>query len=304
MFFERAKVGLNEWWRYLAGSVLIFGGWQTVAMLPLIFLFAYIAIKGGHISTNYVKAASEVGVGNNVTLSLTLLTFFLACVILYLVVRFLHKKPFLSILSSRERFSWKRAAFGFGLWFLLGAVLFFVGYQNTPEEYTFSFNLTNFISLLIVCLVLLPFQTSFEELFFRGYATQALGLITGSRLIALVIPSVIFGLLHSVNPEVIEHGFFKMMPFYIGMGIFLGIMTIMDEGIELPLGVHFANNFTAAVLVNMENSALPTDALFMAKSYDPTEDIPYALAMMATFLVLAAIVFKWKDWGKLIRNIK
>lgn len=304
MFFERAKVGLNEWWRYLAGSLLIFGGWQTVAMLPLVFLFVYIAIQGGSVGINYAKAASDVGVGNNVILFLTLLTFFLACIILYLVVRFLHKKPFLSILSARASFSWKRAAFGFFVWLLLGAVLFFLGYQSSPEDYTFKFDAVSFVSLLIICLVLLPFQTSFEELFFRGYATQALGLITGSRFIALVFPSVIFGLLHSANPEVLEHGFFKMMPFYIGMGVFLGVMAIMDDGIELPLGVHFANNFTAAVFVNMENSALPTDALFMAKSYNPVEEIPYALAMMAIFLVLSAIVFRWKDWSKLIRNIK
>lgn len=305
MFFQRAKkVGLNEWWRYLLGSVVIFLGWQFVAILIVMGLFAYITVKGGVVSTNFAQSAVDVGIAKNVVLLVLLSAFVIACCIVYLVVHYLHRKPFLSILTARSSFSWKRASFGFFCWLALNLLMFYIDFQQDSEAYTFSFDVMRFIPLLLICCAILPFQTSFEELFFRGYGMQGLGLLTGSRFWALLIPAVLFGVLHAANPEVLEYGFFKMMPFYIGMGLFLGVMAIMDEGLELPLGVHFANNFTAAVFLNMEGSALPTDALFMVKSYDPTIAIPYSLAMMLVFVLIVAFVFKWKDWGRLFTKIK
>lgn len=303
MFLKKAKVGLNEGWRYLVGTVMIFFGWNTVAMLPVFALFGYVILQGGNIRADYVQAAADVGVGKNMVLSVMLFSFLLACVVVYLVVRYFHKKPFLSIITSRKSFSWARAGYGFFVWVLITFAVFLLGYQQSPDDYVFSFDVVKFIPLVIICILLLPFQTSFEELFMRGYLMQGVGLLTGSRILALLLPALVFGLLHSFNPEVFEYGFFMMMPFYVGMGLFLGIMAIMDEGIEMPMGVHFANNFMAAVFVSMENSALQTDALFMAKNYDPIEAIPYSLAMMVLFLLAAAFTFKWKNWGKLIGKI-
>ncbi|PVX51857.1 hypothetical protein C7377_0148 [Balneicella halophila] len=304
MFFQRAKIGLNETWRYIVGSFLILIGWLSISSAPVVVLYIYIAIKGGTVTGDIANDALSVGLGKNIALLSMLSTFVLACLCIYFVVKYFHKKPFMSIITSRYTFSWKRAGFGFLVWFLLAMIPFYFSYQQSPEDYTFSFNPTTFIPLLLICIFILPFQTSFEELLMRGYGMQGVGLTTQSSLLALIIPAVIFGLLHSANPEVMEYGFYKMMPFYVGMGLFLGIMTIMDNGLEMAIGVHFANNFTAAVFVNMENSALATDALFMAKSYNPTKDIPYAVATMVIFLILAHLTFKWGNWNKLIRKIK
>lgn len=302
-FFESAKNGLNETWRYIVGGILIFFGWQTVASAPLLALMGYIAFKGGKMSMNIAQAGMEVGVSKNVTLAIMISTFMLACGVLWLVVRFFHKKRFLSLITSRVRFSWKRALFGFGLWLTMSLLTLGYSYFTTPENFILTFNLETFLPLLLICLFLLPFQTSFEELLFRGYATQGVGLVTGSRFLALLLPSLAFGLLHSFNPEVFKYGFWLMMPFYIGMGLFLGIIALMDEGIEIPMGVHFANNLTAALFVNVESSALQTDAIFMVKNYNPIEEIPFSLAMMFIFLALSSWFFKWKDWGKLWRKI-
>lgn len=306
MFFQKAKVGFNEWWRYFAGSIITFIGAQTIAVIPLGILFMYIMLNGGTISmSNISEAAASVGLGKNIALAVTLLSFVLACAILFFVVKYLHRKPFMSIVTARKSFSWKRAGFGFFVWLLFGLGTSYIGLlEASPEDYTFSFDVTKFMPLLIICIILLPFQTSFEELAFRGYGTQGVGLVTGSRLLALLIPAILFGLMHGVNPEVLKYGFWTMMPFYIGMGLFLGITAIMDDGIEMPMGVHFANNLTAALFINMEDSALQTDALFILKNYDPTEGVVFSLLQMLVFLILAAIIFKWNDWGKLVRKIK
>ncbi len=303
MFFKNARVGLNEWWHYLIGTILIFTGWQTVASVPVLLLYGYIGLKGGRISMNPAASAASVGLSKNFTLMVLLSTFLLSCVVLFLVVKYLHRKPFLSVLTSRANFSWKRAVFGFFLWLLFAAVSFGITYSLDSEDYIFSFDVITFIPLLFISVILLPFQTSFEELFFRGYLTQGVGLVTGSRLLSLLLPGIAFGLLHSFNPEVFKYGFWIMMPYYIGMGIFLGLLAIMDNGIEIPLGVHFANNFTAAVFVSVEGAALSTDALFTVKKYNPADELVYSLVGMLLFILITAITYKWKDWGSLIRKI-
>ena len=64
----------------------------------------------------------------------------------------------------------------------------------------------------------------------------------------LIITSLIFGLLHLANPEVEKLGYLILF-FYIGTGLFLGIITLMDEGMELALGFHAGNNLIGIILV-------------------------------------------------------
>ncbi len=303
MFFEKIKKGHNEFWRYLVGSVLIFAGWQTIAMIPLLVLMGYIISKMGKMpGLNIINAAADAGVNENITLLTLLSTFALACIGIFLVIKYLHKRKFLTLLTSRHTFSWKRAIYGFSFWFLYAVINLGISYKLAPEDFIFSFDLMTFLPLLIISIFILPFQTSFEEFFFRGYLTQGVGLVTGSRVLAILLPGIVFGLLHSFNPEVFAHGFWVMMPFYIGMGVFLGILAVMDDGLEIPLGIHFANNFTGSVLVSVKSSALPTTPLFTVKNYNPTDEILSSVLIMIIFLIIFSFIFKW-DWKKLFRKI-
>ena len=60
------------------------------------------------------------------------------------------------------------------------------------------------------------------------------------------------------------------MIYYIGTGLFLGIVTLMDEGLELALGFHAANNLFTALLVTADWTAFKTYSIFKDMS-DPTE---------------------------------
>ena len=62
-----------------------------------------------------------------------------------------------------------------------------------------------------------------------------------------------------MNPEVEKLGYLILV-YYIGSGLFLGIITLMDEGIELALGFHFANNFPSYTnLSKMYNTNIPNE---------------------------------------------
>lgn len=111
--------------------------------------------------------------------------------------------------------------------------------------------------MCIVILIFIPFQVAFEEFIFRGYLMQGSILLFKYRWVALLLTGFAFGLLHGSNPEVDRFGFWVAMPQYILMGLLLGLVAIWDDGLELALGLHLANNVISSLVVTHDASALP-----------------------------------------------
>ena len=207
------------------------------------------------------------------------------------------------IASAAGKMRWKKLFAGAGLWFALLIAVEIVAALIHPGNYIFQFNAPRFFGLLIIALVVIPFQTWFEELFFRSYLMRGLGLLTHFRWIPLVLTTAGFGLLHFSNPEVKEFGFWGVMPFYIGFGLFAGLIVILDDGIELSFGIHAANNIYQTVLVTFQSSVLQTPALFKMKKVDILLMNAGFFIMVIVFLIIMARVYKWKDFGKIFRVI-
>ena len=152
--------------------------------------------------------------------------------------------------------------------------------------------------LCIMALLLLPVQIGFEEYFFRGYFMQWLGLLSKNRWVPLFLSSILFGLAHFANPEVSKMGY-KIMFFYIGMGFLLGIVTLMDDGLELALGIHFANNFFCVYsLHHRTGQYFQTPSLFKELSAPGIEF--YHIILMFTLYLLIIFIFakkyNWASW--------
>ena len=140
---------------------------------------------------------------------------------------------------------------------------------------------------MAISLLFLPLQTSTEEVLFRGYFMQGLGLLVKNRWFPLLLTSVIFGLLHMANPEIDKIGNIALV-FYIGTGLFFGIATLMDDGLELALGLHASNNIVAAFLVTADWTVFQTDALFV-----DTSEPSVSLTMFLPVFVLYPIMLLW-----------
>jgi hypothetical protein len=113
-----------------------------------------------------------------------------------------------------------------------------------------------------------------------------------------VLTSVIFGGLHLANPEVDKLGNIIMI-YYIGTGFFLGIMTLMDEGMELALGFHAGNNLITALLVTADWTVFKTNSILKDIS-EPSagfDVIAPVLILYPIFLLIMAWRYKWRDWG-------
>jgi hypothetical protein len=117
--------------------------------------------------------------------------------------------------------------------------------------------------------------------------------------------SLIFGSLHVFNPEVLKMGYVIMI-YYIGTGLFLGVLTLMDEGMELSLGFHAANNLIGALLVTSDWSVFQTHSIFKDMS-EPSAGFDVILPIVVIYPILLLIFSKkygWKNWKeKLTGNI-
>jgi membrane protease YdiL (CAAX protease family) len=134
-----------------------------------------------------------------------------------------------------------------------------------------------------------------EEVLFRGYLLQGFSAWFKSIPAAIILSGVVFGLLHGMNPEVASLGW-GVMVFYIGTGVFLSALTVMDDGLELVIGFHAANNIAAVLLVTSSWTVLKTDALFMDTS-EPALGWSTFITMTLLYPLLLFFFFKKYKWG-------
>ncbi len=292
MFIEQAYKGNNAAWRVILTTLLATG----------IFLLNFVVLA--FLSDKEIKAMydSMKGLPNNFSLFINLLPFVFLLGLLFLMVYLVHQRSLLSLTTTRPKVDLRRIFLSFGLIVLFSAIGFALTYYSDNSNIVWNFKPLPFAILLLVSLVLFPFQIGFEEYLFRGYLMQQLGIAVRNRWFPLAITSIIFGLFHSANPEVAEMGF-GVMAFYIGTGLLLGVMTLMDEGMELALGFHLGNNLMAALLITSDFSALQTDAIFKySGAFDTSDTLNEMLITIAIMypliLLILAKTYKWTNWSE------
>lgn len=298
MYIAQAYNYLHQGWRYAVGAIVVFLVSQLGAIPFLIAAMFKVTSEGGDFSILEDESKLMTILDSNLTLFLMLLSFVFGLIALFLVVKYLHKQPFRTLTTTRRKMDWGRVWFGFGLIALSTVVLTLVDYYSHPEDYVLQFNLVPFIILAVIVVLMIPLQTSFEEYLFRGYLMQGIGVAAKNKWVPLLVTSLIFGGLHFLNPEVDKLGS-VIMVFYIGTGLFLGIITLMDEGMELALGFHAGNNMVAALLVTADWTVFQTNSIFKDIS-EPSagfDVIAPVLIVYPIFLAIMAWRYKWKNWG-------
>ena len=290
MFIEQAYKGNNMWWRVVITALLTTG----------IFIGNFIMYF--NMSDKQMKAAYDLmkDIPNNLSLVINLVPFVFLLGMLFVLVHFLNERNILTLTTSRKKVDFKRILFSFVLIVFISVLGFAASYYADNSNIIWNFHPTKFFILLAISLLLFPFQIGLEEYLFRGYLMQQIGIVVKNRWFPLIFTSVVFGLFHSANPEVAEMGF-GVMIFYIGTGLLLGIMTLMDESLELALGFHLGNNLTAALLLTSDFSALQTDALFRFSGEENTAGTlnEMIISIAITYPIILFILakkYKWTNW--------
>ncbi|WP_111309459.1 CPBP family intramembrane glutamic endopeptidase [Confluentibacter sediminis] len=291
-YIQQAFKGKNETWMFFLTVFLVSG----IFIGNIVFFIFF----GGDIDiVEEQKKLLELVPSKNFWLAVNLAPFAILLGLLFILVKFLHQRSILSLTTARDKVDWSRVAFSFSLIVIITLVTFSISYYADPDLIKLQFDPVKFTILLIISLLLFPVQIGLEEYLFRGYLMQHLGFYVRNKWFPLILTSVLFGVMHGANPEVAEIGLITMV-FYIGTGLLLGIMTLMDDGLELALGFHFGNNLLAAILVTSSWSALQTDAIFIYTSEEATNSIlEIILPVFVVYPIILLIMAKkygWKNW--------
>lgn len=306
MYIKQVFKVENDWWLYLIG-VIIVGISTVIGSIPhTIALFSAAFSENADMNSIQEDPYALISlIDSNLNLFLMLLSFAIGLLALLFVVKFIHKQTINSLTTSRKEIDWRRFWFSFILWGFVTVIFIIVEFLASPENYVLNFDLIPFLVLFTIAVIMVPLQTSFEEYLFRGYLMQGLGVLSKNRWIPLFITSIAFGLLHIANPEIEKIGYILLIH-YIGTGFLLGIMTLMDEGLELALGFHAANNLIASLLLTADWTAFQTNSILKDVSDPSMGNLEIIFPVFVIYPIILFVLSKkynWTNWQKKLFGI-
>jgi membrane protease YdiL (CAAX protease family) len=303
MYLSKAFQGKNHFWRYFVTIIIVFAATQVGAIPFTILLFVKALESGQMPDASDITYFEAMGIDPNLGLVLMVLPFLTGLIILLFLIHGFHKRTITDTLTGRKRFDYSRFWFGVSTWLILWTIVFVFHFIIEPGNFVLNFDPSHFFMLILITILFIPFQTSFEEVLFRGYLMQGLAVLSRNRWIPVLVTSLIFGLLHAFNPEVKEYGFALTMPQYLLFGLFFGIITIMDDGLELALGVHAINNMFLSIFFTHSASTLQTNALFEIQNLNPLVDLVELVLVSVIFILIVSRRFGWGRWRMLLEKV-
>ncbi|RLL48316.1 CPBP family intramembrane metalloprotease [Oceanobacillus piezotolerans] len=198
-------------------------------------------------------------------------------------VRFVLKRGFKSLITPYERINWRRIIFGFSVFFIL---LFIIQVITMIFQFgSYSFNIVDwksYLLLIIAAIILIPIQTTSEELFFRGLLLQWLAKFTKNPIILAIIVGAIFGSLHFFNPEM-SYGWIIALD-YLFSGFILTYITAKTNSLELAIGAHAANNIFVCLFITTENNVMGgIPSMFLVETVNPYLVVTIDILLYAIF---------------------
>ena len=277
------------WWKPVVGIVLVLVGMVVVA--PLLLLPALVggaAMEPGSFWENCQKAGTlqEVGPAALLYLNLALGSSILVC---WAVMRFVHRMRPRWLTSVVPKMRWKLFFIfvGISVVALVASIVVSMLMPGDQEaDLTGQVNEITATTLWLGLIVLLttPFQAAGEEYVFRGYLMQAIGSLSRSRWLALIVTATLFALAHGVQNFPL---FFDRFMF----GFIAGWLVIRTGGLEAGIAMHILNNFLAfgyALAFSDLSSTLNVSEVGW-------ENIPLTLTQAGTYAALVLLVARKLD---------
>lgn len=243
-------------------KVLLNGVFSTILSLLMVILGQIIGVVVLNIIVRYMA-----GIGIIMGLLELTLLFIFPLLLCLLWVRFVEKRKISSLGLGKDRFI-SKFSMGFLIGFLMFSIVTLMMYISGTIVIKQSFNMgIRFIPSILIILPGWILQSSTEEIITRGWLMH----IVGARhkpVIGFIVSSVIFGLLHIVNPGVELISIVNI----ILVGVMLGLYVISTQDVWGACGLHAAWNFSQGNIYGFNVSGLdiPANTLLSFSSKGPT----------------------------------
>lgn len=199
------------------------------------------------------------------------------------VAAWIHRRPVSSLFAPPGGFLWKRVFLGGAVWLLLYAAAMAVEAALFPGGVRLNPEFGADLPVMAAGLLLIPLQTTAEEVYFRGYLLQASFRWVRNPAWLCLWNGVLFVVPHLGNVEA-GLGWAAWTQWAV-MGAFLAALTLRAQSLDLAIGVHAANNLAAFLLLGSRDASLPTASLFVSEAPN--------LAFQNVSLVAASILAFW-----------
>jgi membrane protease YdiL (CAAX protease family) len=286
-FVEQAQLGRNAWWRYVLAIVLfvvlsaIFGA-AAYALLAA----AFYAISGGVLLWRAPYTAIDFGL---IYFGFAMAVSGLGLPALFLAVKWLHRRPWRTLVIGPAGFRWPAFARSLALVLALGGLVFIVDYGIDPAGARFHFDAHRFWPFLALTLLLVPFQTLAEEALFRGYILQGIARATASAAVRLAIPAFLFAVAHFHGAEVRVGGFWTASQ-YLVVAVYLTILALRGDGLEHAWGFHLGTNWLAFLLIGWSGSGLGIPTLFLSDQIGFPQEVLESVLICSLHFVLLGML--------------
>lgn len=272
--------GKFEFWRYLLLITIII----VVLLVSQTILLLIASMFEGTMDINNYPSITLLWV--------TMLPFAVLLILMLPGIRLIHKQSIKSIFTQNQNFDLKLLFKSAILWFILSGLADIIISLLQPGNYVLSFSITSFLPYMLLALFLIAFQISAEEVLFRSYLLQGFTRLFRFRWLGIITQALLFGILHGANPEVSTYGLLTTMPIYIGIGLLLGWLSYRYKGLEIALGLHFANNIYATSMVTFSDSAISSPAIFTITNYQAETGL---IAFVFMAIIFAVVITKNKQ---------
>jgi uncharacterized protein len=242
-YHQMLRTWSYAWWKPVVGTIALFVGFFLVAPLLLLpVVLVGVTTEEGDYLENLVNALTFESI-EPVTLLYLNLTLGSIILVTWAIHRVVHRlRPrWLSSVVPKLRWKFLWVCMGLSVAALVAQVV--VG-QLVPgdNEADLSGAVNDFTAttavLALIVLLTTPLQAAGEEYAFRGYLTQAVGSLTRSMWLAVLVPALIFAAVHGAQNVPL---FFDRFMF----GVIAGWLVIRTGGLEAGIALHVLNNLLA-----------------------------------------------------------
>lgn len=276
-------------WRFYLGTVLIVLAWTVVGTIFSLVVLPFAGVDFAVLLIDGDPFSAFPGWG---FMLFALVGFIPLAVGTVLAYRFLINQPVKRLFAAGVPFRMRRVWWGFFTWLfiMLGPSIALLVAFPDDNGYSWNFSAAAFIPFAVVTLLLLPVQTTAEEIFFRGWLLQWFSQRFSSIWVLSILSGVAFAVPHLLNPEALEAPVLAFLTYAL-VGFVLGWVTIRDRSLEIAIGAHAAHNLFLALVAGYEGGALPAEALFV------TESVELGVGSLAVTVVLIPLFVLASRWG-------
>jgi membrane protease YdiL (CAAX protease family) len=305
MFLENVFSGKNDIGRWLALILIVFISFQIIGLIPLGILMFFRLNDDPELEPDpeNILDFSSYGISTLGGWALTMIPYILALTALLILIKPIHERSVKSLITTSPLFRWRNFCTGMLGWLFLLIIYSVIAISLGFIKIKAQFQLQDFSILLLLSLLLIPFQVFFEGAFFRGYLLQGLTALFQNRWIPVLISGILFSFFQYFHPEVRALGQSFFPAKMIWFGLFLGICVVMDEGLEMSLGVQLIHNLFYSVFFIRHTNAIPTPAFFNIIDNNSFIDLVGLIILSITFLLLAHKKFHWPSWRLLFSRV-